>query len=78
MAIVEKLFFQKAEQPTTSEGKEVFHKKPLGRRRHLMSKPARSGICEFSTATSGTERERGFAGILPCRSDPLMPNDVNI
>jgi len=26
---------------------------------------------EFSTATSGTERERGFVGILPCRSEPL-------
>ena len=25
-----------------------FQKKPLGRRQHLMSKPARSGICEFS------------------------------
>ena len=36
-----------------------------------MSKPARSGICEFSTATSGTERERGFVGILPFRSAPL-------
>ena len=28
--------------------KEVFQKKPLGRRRYLMSKPARNGICEFS------------------------------
>ncbi len=27
--------------------------------------------CEFSTTTSGTERERGFGGILPCRSEPL-------
>ncbi len=26
---------------------------------------------EFSTATSGTERKRGFAGILPCRSVPF-------
>ena len=27
--------------------------------------------CEFSTATSGTERERGFVGIVTCRSVPL-------
>ena len=53
-----------------SGGKEVFHKKPLGRRRHLMSKPTR--VREFSTVTSGTERKRGFAGILPCHSEPLM------
>ncbi len=26
---------------------------------------------EFSTATSGTERERGFVGILLCHSEPL-------
>jgi hypothetical protein len=40
--------FQKVEQPISSEGKEVFHKNPLGRRWHLISKPAGSGICEFS------------------------------
>ena len=33
----------------------------------LMSNSLRS--CEFSTITSGTERERGFAGILPCRAN---------
>ena len=43
MSIVEKLFFQKVEQPTTSGGKEVFHKKPLGRRRHLANSP--KGLC---------------------------------
>ena len=30
----------------------------LGRRRHLMSKPARSGICEFSVRYVWKERER--------------------
>ena len=44
----------------------------LNRLKPIIRKPARSGICEFSTTTSGTERKRGFAGILPCRSDPLM------
>ena len=29
-----------------------------------MSSPVRG--CEFSTITSGTERERGFVGIYPC------------
>ena len=52
-----------------AEGKELFQKKPLGRRWYLMSSSARG--CEFSTATSGTERERGFVGILPCCSEPL-------
>ena len=60
------------EQPTNSEGKNLFRKKPLGRRWYLMSKPARSGICEFSTTTSGTEWERGFVGIDFCRSVPLV------
>ena len=36
----------------------------------LMSSFVRS--CEFSTITSGTERKRGFAGILPCRSGTFM------
>ena len=34
--------FQKVEQPRNSGGKEVFHKKPLGRRRHLANRPLRS------------------------------------
>ena len=34
-----------------------------------MSSPARG--CEFSTATSGTERERDFVGIGACRSVPF-------
>ncbi len=54
-----------------SGGKAVFQKKPLGRRRHLMSSFARSGTASLVSATSGTERERGFAGILPCRSVPF-------
>ena len=29
---------------------------------------------EFSTITSGTERKRGFVGILPCRSVPFWSN----
>ncbi len=36
--IISNLTFPKVEQPT-SEGKEVFHKKPLGRRRHLANRP---------------------------------------
>ncbi len=51
-----------------AKGKALFQKKPLGRRWYLISKPARSGICEFSTITSGTERKRGFAGIVPSLS----------
>ena len=47
----------------TSTGKILFQKKPLGRRRHLMSSSIRG--CEFSTVTSGTERKRGFVGIVP-------------
>ncbi len=73
------LYSQNSQQ--TSPGKEVFQKKPLGRRRHLMSKPARSGICEFSTATSGTERERGFIGRLPCQGEPresLIQTSLNL
>ena len=46
-----------------AKGKELFQKKPLGRRWYLISSPVRG--CEFSTATSGTERERGFVGIVP-------------
>ncbi len=53
-----------------SGGKDVFHKKPLGRRWYLISSPIKG--CEFSTITSGTERKRGFDGILPCRSDPFL------
>ena len=49
----------------TSTGKEVFHKKPLGRRWHLISSSARSGAANLVSITSGTERKRGFAGILP-------------
>ncbi len=51
-----------------AEARKYFQKKPLGRRRHLMSTPVRD--CEFSTATSGTERERGFVGKLSCLSEP--------
>ena len=29
------------------------------------------------SVTSGTERKRGFAGILPCRSDPSALNIQN-
>ena len=47
------------------EGENLFQKKPLGRRRHLMSGAVTRR--EFSTATSGTERERGFVGIDTCR-----------
>ena len=73
------LYSQNSQQ--TSPVKEVFQKKPLGRRRHLMSKSARSGICEFSTATSGTERERGFIGRLPCQGEPresLIQTSLNL
>ena len=56
----------------TSGGKTLFHKKPLGRRWHLMSSPDKG--CEFSTITSGTERKRGFVGILPCRSGTFTLN----
>ncbi len=52
--------FKKQNNPQPSESKERFQKKPLGRRRHLMSEP--SGFNEFSTVTSGTERKRGFVG----------------
>ena len=34
--------FPKVEQPTISGGKEIFQKKPLGRRRYLISSFARS------------------------------------
>ncbi len=37
-----------------------------------MSSSARSGTANLVSATSGTERERGFVGILPLRSDPLL------
>ncbi len=59
-------FFQKQNSQSASGGKEVFRKKPLGRRWYLISSPVKG--CEFSTITSGTERKRGFAEILPCRS----------
>ena len=62
--------FTEQNSQRTSGGKEVFQKKPLGRRRHLMSSSVKS--CEFSTVTSGTERKRGFVGILPCRSAPKV------
>ncbi len=65
--VIMRCVFYRWEQ--TSGGREVFQKKPLGRRWHLMSSPDKG--CEFSTATSGTERERGFVGILPCCSEPL-------
>ncbi len=35
-----------------------------------MSGFARSETANLVSATSGTERECGFVGILPCRSDP--------
>ncbi len=35
-----------------------------------MSSSIRS--CEFSTITSGTERKRGFVGIVPCWREPLL------
>ncbi len=57
-------------QRCTSGGKEVFQKKPFGRRWYLISSSVRD--CEFSTTTSGTERECGFVGRLPFRSDPLV------
>ena len=44
----------------TSGGKEVFQKKPFGRRWYLISGAVTRR--EFSTTTSGTERERGFVG----------------
>ena len=65
--VIMRCVFYRWEQ--TSGGREVFQKKPLGRRWHLMSSPDKG--CEFSTATSGTERERGFVGIGACRSAPL-------
>jgi len=55
----------------TSRGKHLFQKKPLGRRWHLMSSSAGSGAANLVSATSGTERERGFVGIPPRRSVPL-------
>ncbi len=65
----------KAEPSTPSGGKKVFHKKPLERRRHLISCFARSETANLVSTTSGTERKRGFAGILPCRS---VPFDFNV
>ncbi len=53
----------------TSTGKKLFQKKPLGRRWHLMSEP--TGFGEFSTTTSGTERKRGFVGIVSFLREPL-------
>ena len=55
-----------------AKGKELFQKKPLGRRWYLISSPVRG--CEFSTATSGTERKRGFVGIVPSHREPLFLN----
>ncbi len=49
-----------------AEGRGLFQKKPLGRRWHLMSSSARSGAANLVSATSGTERERGFVGIVLC------------
>ncbi len=46
----------------TSTATKQFQKKPLGRRWYLMSGAVTRR--EFSTATSGTERERGFVGML--------------
>ena len=37
----------------------------------LMSSSARSETANLVSATSGTERERGFVGIGACRSAPL-------
>ena len=54
----------------TSGGKEVFQKKPLGRRWYLISGAVTRR--EFSTTTSGTERERGLVGILPYHSEHLF------
>ena len=51
---------------TLTDGKELFQKKPLGRRWYLISNSTRD--CEFSTITSGTERKRGFVGIYPSQS----------
>ena len=45
-----------------AKARKYFHKKPLGRRWYLMSSSVRD--CEFSTITSGTERERGFVRIV--------------
>ena len=50
--------------------RDVFHKEPLGRRRHLMSGAVTRR--EFSTATSGTERKRGFVGTLLALSEPFQ------
>ena len=58
----------------TSARREVFQKKPLGRRWYLMSSPVKG--YEFSTATSGTERERGFVGILPFWREPFWTQVV--
>ena len=58
------IYSQNSQQ--SSLGKKLLKKKPLGRRRHLMSSSIRS--CEFSTVTSGTERKRGFVSIVFCPS----------
>ena len=44
--VIVKHSFQKVEQSQPSGGKEVFQKKSLGRRWHLMSSPVKG--CEFS------------------------------
>ncbi len=54
----------------TSGRKTLFQKKPLGRRRHLMSSFARSETANLVSATSGTERERGFVGIEDFLCEP--------
>ncbi len=54
-----------------ARGKELFQKKPLGRRWYLMSGAVTRR--EFSTTTSGTERERGFVGIVPSLSRTIEP-----
>ncbi len=45
--LIASFIFLKVEQPTTSGGKAVFHKKPLGRRWYLMSSSARSGAANL-------------------------------
>ncbi len=54
----------------TSTGKKLFQKKPLGRRWHLMSKPARSGICEFSVhyVWNGAKARLRWNSFFPVRT----------
>ena len=65
------MIYSKLAEIKPSREEEQFQKKPLGRRRHLMSCFARSETANLVSATSGTERERGFVGIVPPLCEPL-------